>query len=199
MNDTLPTRFEMAKRHHLHTLEKAIAEGKIDNRMIPFSKMMAGNKDYFTTSTCSGRITLMDLDTEERKREGAFYRKWHSTVKPHEVWEAIEAYEGEKNLWLKQDGFVMVIGTHSLEKAKKIFKVCQEAGIKRFGIHHIEEGKILMEVYGTTQMSMPIVIDGKKDVDKNYVSKVVALANIKWKRNEQRRKHFEKTLRKYLS
>ncbi len=198
MKDMQPpadTRFRMTKDNARATLDMAIREKKIDPLMIPISNYLAGTKDYFTTSTCSGRITLMDLEKNEKKREGAFHRKWHRKVKLPEVWKGIEASTHTGNLWLKQDAFVYVIGTRNLEHAKKIIAVCQKAGIKRYGIHHFEEGKVLLEIFGTQSMSIPIT-DGKKLlVEKEYVKKLIQIANRKWDENEKKRKGFEKEIR----
>ncbi|MFH0970256.1 MAG: hypothetical protein V1776_02230 [Candidatus Diapherotrites archaeon] len=190
--------FKMVKIHHAHTLEKAIQEEKIDPLMIPFARHVAQTKDYFTTSTCSGRITLMDLPENEEKRPGAFYRKWHRTVNKKEVEEGIATYSNNRNLWLKQDAFVYVIGTHSIEKAQLVLHACQEAGVKRVGIHYIGKGKILIEIFGTHRMNVPLILEGKKIADADYIQKIIPIANRKLKQNETKRKILEKFLRKAM-
>jgi tRNA wybutosine-synthesizing protein 3 len=189
------TRFAMTKTNARTALETAIREKKIDPLMIPISQYLAKTTDYFTTSTCSGRITLMDLEKNEKKREGAFYRKWHRKVKFSEMWKGIEEHAHTGNLWFKQDAFVYVIGMRTLEQAKKIIAVCQKAGIKRYGVHHFEEGKVLMEIFGTHSMSVPLTEGKKRLADKEYVKKILQIANRKWDANEKKRKAFEKELR----
>lgn len=191
-------RFRMTKAHGAETLKIAIAEKKIDPLMIPISEKIAGTKHYFTTSTCSGRITLMDLEENEGKREGAFYRKWHRVVKFHEVWKAIEEYDGKRNLWLKQDALVFVIGTDTFAHARHLFTIFQTNGLKRFGIHHFEDGKVMVEVFGTQAMSVPIVQNGKLMVDTKYVQTLVKIANRKWKQNHQKLQQLNRALAKEL-
>ncbi len=191
-------RFYLNKKHHSESLQKAINEKKIDPLMIPISKFVAKTKNYFTTSTCSGRITLMELELDEAKRENAFYRKWHRIVRKKEAWNAIQNYEGKKNLWLRQDPFVFVIGTNTTENAKKIFRICQACGIKRYGIHYFEEGKFLIEVFGTQSMSVPVIEKGKIMVDEKYVHTLIDFANQKWKRNDSTLKRFCSALRNAL-
>jgi len=140
----------------------------------------------------------MDLETNEKKKEGAFHRKWHRKVKFPEVWKGIEESTHAGNLWLKQDAFVYVIGTRSLENAKKIISICQKSGVKRYGIHHFEEGKVLMEIFGTHSMSVPLTEGKKLLVEKDYVKKLIQIANRKWDANEKKRKEFEKNLRATL-
>ena len=188
----------MSKQNSTHALTVAINEKKIDPLMIPISTTISKTHYYFTTSTCSGRITLMDLNEDESKKENVFYRKWHRKVKFNEVWEGIENYEKKGNLWFRQDPFVYVIGTQDVEHAQLVIRACQEAGVKRYGIHHIEEGKILLEIFGTHHMGIPIVIKGKMLVEKKNVQEFVKIANQKWTRNEEKRKKLEKALRKRL-
>ena len=192
-------KFEMIKQNAAETLHTAIREKKIDPLMISISKHVEKTKNYFTTSTCSGRITLMDLNEDESKKENVFYRKWHRKVKMEEVWKAIEDYSTNGNVWLRQDAFVYVIGTNTWENAEKIIRACQEAGVKRYGVHHFEEEKILMEIFGTQNMSIPLITKGKILIEKKHVKEWVKIANQKWTRNENKRKQFEKVLKKWLT
>ena len=177
-------RFRMVKERHRKSLEEAIAQKKIDPLMIDISNFIAGTKNYFTTSTCSGRITLMDLDESEKKREGAFFRKWHRTVSFNEVWEGIEDEKNTGNLWFKQDGFVFLIGTNTLENATRLLEFCRRSGVKKFGINNIKDGKIHIEVYGTQHMSVPVKEKNERLVEKEYVKRLVTIANRKWKLND---------------
>ncbi len=198
MNKENSLKFNAIKANARETLRKAVSEKKIDPLMISISRFVEKTTHFFTTSTCSGRITLMDLNKDETKKENVFYRKWHSTAKFPEVWKAIESYDTNGNLWLRQDAFVYVIGTNTWENTKQIIRACQEAGVKRYGVHHFEDEKILMEIFGTQNMSIPLTTKGKLLVNKDAVKEWVKIANRKWKQNEAKRKQFEKALRKHL-
>ncbi|MEK6820812.1 MAG: hypothetical protein AABY11_00235 [archaeon] len=198
MEPLLDPRFESEKQKHAQLLETAIQQEKIDPLMIPFSRFVRETRDYFTTSTCSGRITLMDLNEDESKKEGAFYRKWHACAKASDVWNAIQEKKYTGNLWFKQDAFVYVIGTHNHENVKRIFDACQKAGIKRHGIHYEGKGKILIEIFGSQAMCVPITNGKDVLVNEAYVKEIVKIGNVKWKRNETKRKELEKELQKAM-
>lgn len=199
MNEGISPKFRAIKGNAAGTLHVAMHEKKIDPLMIPFSQFMEKTTHYFTTSTCSGRITLMDLNEDESKKENVFYRKWHRMATFSEVWNAIEEYTEKGNLWFRQDAFVYVIGTNTLENVRTIIRACQAAGVKRYGIHHFEEDKILMEIFGTQNMSIPLIVRGKRLAEKESVKEYVKIANRKWKQNETKRKHFEKMLKKMIN
>ncbi len=191
-------RFRMVKERHTKSLENAITEKKIDPLMIPISNYIATTKEFFTTSTCSGRITLMDLDETEKKREGAFFRKWHRTVTFDEVWEGICDETNTGNVWFKQDGLVVLIGTNTLENAKHVLNVVHNLGIKRVGINHFEPGKIHIELFGTQHMSVPVKRGKEILAGKEYVKELVKLANKKWKLNDKTLKKLCAALKKEL-
>ena len=184
----------MSKKEHLKKFEKAIAEGKADKKMIPFCKKIMQNKNYYTTSSCSGRIGLFDLDKDEKKREKVFHKKWHTKPTLEQVWKALQE-KNKYNLWFKQEPLVLVIGTNSLENAKKILQACNRAGIKRANIMHFEEGKILVEIMGTHYMSFLAKEKNKILIDKKLLKKQLEYANKKLEKNWQMLERFEKEFR----
>ena len=185
MQSAEEARFSMTKERHAKSLVDAIEKKKIDPLMIDISNFISQTKNYFTTSTCSGRITLMEVDEKESKRKNAFFRKWHSQVSFEEVWNGIQDNSNIENVWFRQDAFVFVIGTNTIENTKPIIQACQEAGIKRFGIHHSEPGKVLMEIFGSQRMSVPVKEKQEILVEEKFVQKIVEIANKKWKQNDK--------------
>jgi tRNA wybutosine-synthesizing protein 3 len=191
-------RFSMTKERHTKSLAEAIQNKKIDPLMIDISNFIAQTKNYFTTSTCSGRITLMDVNERDDKRENAFFRKWHSPVAFEDVWNGVQDNRNSENLWFRQDAFVFVIGTNKIENTKPIIQACQEAGVKRFGIHHSEPGKVLMEIFGSQRMSVPVKEKQEILVSEKYVQKIVETANKKWKQNNEKLNKLNEKLKEKL-
>lgn len=190
-------RFEMTKIHHKNTFEKALNEGKVDDDFIRICKLLTKNKDYFSTSCCSGRIALMCLDEEEGKKENAFYRKWHRTVKEKEVIDAINSFEGDC-LWFKQEPLILHVGCKNLSNAKKMINISHTAGIKRAGIIVAKEGKFIVEILGSKNINSPI--KGKSFVvPENYLKELIRIANKKFQNNQETIKKLEKELKKSLN
>ena len=109
----------MTKKHHKETYEEAKKMGRMNEDFIPFCNYIVKTKNYFTSSSCAGRIALIGLNEEEKKQESAFYRKWHRTVKANEVLDAVEKFSGNI-LYFKQEPLILHLGTNTLENAKKI-------------------------------------------------------------------------------
>jgi tRNA wybutosine-synthesizing protein 3 len=190
------TRFEMVKEHHAKTYEEAKKMGRMDEDFIPFCDYIKRTKNYFTSSSCAGRIALIGLGEGETKQESAFYRKWHRKVKPKEVLDAIKAFKG-KVLWFKQEPIILHLGTNSLDNARKLLVFCEKTGIKRAGIKVAKEGKYIVEMLGTQSINTPIK-EGKMTITKEYVNYLVKKGNEKFEKNQELIKKMEKIAKQEL-
>ncbi|MCX8158285.1 MAG: hypothetical protein N3D73_01310 [Candidatus Diapherotrites archaeon] len=187
--DISEKRFSMIKNRHSKTLEDAIKSNKIDQQMIDLCKLINSTEDYFTSSSCAGRIMLLDVVGDENKKDSKFHAKWHRKISLQEL--KIELAKRSKGvLWLRVEPFIIHIGCKNLEKAKKILEVKNKAGIKRGGIIFAEEGKYLLELTGTQFVSLPLVKDNKILVDENYLSYLIEISNKKISQNYKRLEKF---------
>jgi len=177
------SRFDMTKKHHKETYEEAKAIGRMDEDFIPLCDFIIKTKNYFTSSSCAGRIALIGLSEEETKQESAFYRKWHRTVKENEVLEAIHDFKGAV-LWFKQEPLILHLGTNGIENAKKILTLCEKVGIKRAGIKVAKDGKFIAEILGTQNINAPVK-EGKMIVSDEYIQYLVKKGNEKFKKNQE--------------
>ncbi len=185
----------MIKKRHAETYARALEQGKVDEQMQGLCSYVAGTKEYFTSSCCSGRIIL--LEKSEKKIDTNFHRKWHRTIKSEELLEGFgEKTRGE--LWFKVDPFILHIGTKNIENANKILEAMKEAGVKRGGIILAEKEKFLIELQGTERISFPIKNGGKKLVDEKYLEEILETANIMLEKNYARLAKLEKVFRKKL-
>jgi len=188
----------MVKERHKKRFEQAVKEGKADKQIISLCKFLFSLPEFFTASTCAGRIILLKTDEEESKREASFLQKWHRTVKLNEVLSAMKKPLNEPELWFKQEPFIMHVGANSLQNANKILSIARKAGIKRLGIMVAVEGKFLMELIGTQSMALPLKYKNRDLAEKDYLEFIVNKANQKLKKNYVQLKKFEALLKKEL-
>lgn len=190
------SRFEMTKKYHTETYEEAKKIGRLDEDFINLCDFIAKTKNYFTSSSCAGRITLISLGEGEEKKESAFYRKWHRTVTEDEVIQAVVKFNG-RVLWFKQEPLILHLGTNTIENARIILKLCERSGIKRAGIKVAKEGKFIVELLGTQNLAVPIK-EGKIKVKEDYLKYLIKKANEKFKKNQELILRLEKEARKML-
>lgn len=198
MKTKAETRFEMIKERHKKTFLKAVKEEKADKQMISLCNYISKTKNYFTSSSCAGRIVLLDIGKQGNKREAAFHSKWHKKVRFDELIKGINRKQKEEELWFKLDPFILHLGTDSMENAKKILKATKETGIRRAGIMVAEEGKFIVELIGTQTMALPVKAKGKLLVEEEYLKKILEKANKKLEKNYFQLKKFTGIVKKTI-
>lgn len=194
---TAKARFEMVKARHTRLWEKAKAGKKADEKMKGLVDFLFSKKDYFATSTCSGRILLIQLDEKEAKKPKAFLAKWHELPSFEQVWKAV-LKPSRENLWFKQEPFVIVIGTTGLENAKKTISICRNNGVKKCGIMACEQGKFLVEIMGSHYMSFRAKEKNTIIIEKQAFKKEFEIASAKLQANWKMLEKLEKSLKKEL-
>jgi len=190
------SRFEMTKRHHSKTYREAKALGRMDEDFIPLCDYVENTKNYFTSSSCAGRIALIGLGEEETKQESAFYRKWHRKVSVKEVLEAVKEFSGNV-LWFKQEPLILHLGANNIENAKKLLVLCEKAGIKRAGIKVAKDGKYIVELLGTQNINAPIK-EGNICASDDYLKYLIKKGNEKFEKNQELIKKLAKEAKRML-
>ncbi|MBU0636122.1 hypothetical protein KKE06_03790 [Candidatus Micrarchaeota archaeon] len=190
-------RFQMVKKRHEKTFEKAVQEKKADAQIIPLCRFLNQQPFFFTASSCSGRIVVLRLDAQETKREAAFFYKKHEKTNAKIVWNKINEKTTDI-LWFKQEPFILHLGTNSLENANRVLVCARKAGIKRAGIIVAKTGKFLIELIGTHGMAIPVKKNNIILVEKDFFVFLVKQANKKLEINFERLKKFEKIVKKEL-
>lgn len=191
------TRFIMTKKHHKKTFNEAKKQGKMDLDFIPLCEYISKTNNFFTSSCCAGRICLVGMDNKETKKESMFHRKWHRKVNFSEVKEGIESYLGDI-LWFKQEPLIFHIGTNNLENAKLILKICEKASIKRAGIKVAKEGKFIIEMVGTHNITLPARQNKKTLINDEYLKFIIKKSNEKFLKNKKTLKKLETLIKKEI-
>ncbi len=177
-------RFCMVRERHRGTFERALEAGKVDERFIPFCKWIAENRDYFTSSCCSGRILLLAVPDSGSKKDAYFHRAWHRAISPEELKEGLDSASVEGGeLWFKMEGFILHIGCKNLKNAEKIMELKAKAGIKRGGIIVAKPGKFIVELVSSQGIALPIKRGGKVLVGDDYLGDLLERANEKLGKN----------------
>ncbi len=184
----------MVKERHKVTLNEAIEKNLADERMVSLCSFVASTENFFTSSGCAGRILLIELPKGESKRDASFHRRWHRRISLSEVKEALqEKTNGE--VWLKMEPFILHIGCSTIEDSRKTLAVMSKAGVKRGGIIVAKEGKFLVELQGTQEMSVPVKHNDRVLVQDDYLQWLVEKANEKLEKNYKMLERFEKECR----
>ena len=173
--------FSQAKKDVLSRADKS-SIGGWDKKVTRLCWKINKNKNYYTTSSCSGRIILMwDRD---KKGEGLFVKVWHEEVSFKELKKELEKIK-KGEIKFKQEPCIIHIACKSLEDAQKLHDLAKLSGWKRCGIISIKR-KIVLEINCTEKLEFPVIHSGKILVDDKFLRIVLEKAN----------KNLEKSLEK---
>ncbi len=180
--------FEDYKVAALLSIEDAVSKKMVDEKIVFLLEKINGLCDYYTTSSCYGRIVVAESTADNKKREYRFLGKWHRTVCFSDTDCAIEGYR--KNiLFLRVDPVILHVGCRDLDSASLLLKICQKTGLKRSGMYQIKP-RIIIEIMGVDALFVPIGKEGRLMVDDEYIEFLLDIANEKFRNNEKKIENF---------
>jgi len=174
--------FDRKKRLCLDKLYKPdrSRKGDVDELIIPLIEYINSLEDYYTTSSCSGRIYL--LTEAEAKPDVKWIYVSHETVEPSIILKNLSEDNlkdiPEKTIWLRQEGLILHVACKSLDAANIILKAARDSGLRRSGI--IADSKsIIVEICSTEKIDVPVAYNGKLLVSMDYITMLAEIANQK--------------------
>lgn len=127
--------------------------------------------EYFTTSSCSGRIMI--IKDQDKKSPGLFEWVSHDKVSLKEL---ISKIPKKGNFKFKQEPPILHVACKDMVSCKRLLKKVQSAGWKRSGIISIARIAVL-EIIGTDKIEFPLVEKDKLLVDEEFLRVVLEKAN----------------------
>jgi tRNA wybutosine-synthesizing protein 3 len=162
-----------------------------DNHILPLCEKINKTKEYFTTSSCAGRIVL--IISEEKKKSGLFLFRTHEKIKPSELKQELGKIKIKKLVYFKQEPCILHVACSSLESAQALLDKAKLAGWKNSGIM-ASSGKFILEMRSTEKIELPIYNKGKILVDDDYLKTLVLEANSRLERTWEKIQKLEKLI-----
>jgi len=186
-----------AKEKALNSLEKAKIENRVDEGIIELLDIINKSENYYTSSSCAGRVVLIELPHLGDKKGAEFLGKWHSKIEPVEIGEAAgKAKSGM--IWLLAQSPILHIGANTHETSDILLKTAISCGFKNSGAKSTGR-KIIVEICSTERLDSPIGKDGKLFCNDEYLDLLVNIANEIMDRSNLKLHRFEDKIKKYLS
>ena len=186
--------FLKSKDKALNSLNKAKNENKLDLDIEEIINTINLNKEYFTSSSCSGRIVILELPEIGNKKEAKFLGKWHRDIEYNEL---IEATKHAKSgmIWLLAQSPIIHVITNSYSLADNIIKIAINSGFKNSG-YKSTKNNIVVEICSTERLDSPIGNDGKLLISDEHLKFLLKTSNFIIKRSKIKLKKLKKNLKK---
>lgn len=186
--------FKEHKQQALKKLEFAMKDNKVDTSLISLLQTINSFEDYFTTSSCAGRIVLLQLPKIGDKKNAVFLGRWHREVNKDEVISSLDFFD-KGQLWLITQPPIFHIGCRTLSAANYLMKQGVSAGFKHSGIRSIS-GQIITELKSTERMDMPLGSKGKRVIPDELIPFLVESANISIRRSKKKLSRLKEEIEK---
>lgn len=184
-------RFSKQKKHAVNKLNLSISMRDVDVNIIQLLKAINTLEDYYTTSSCAGRIQLFhDLGSKNRNESVAC---WHRKVKPREVSAAFKTAEGV--VYFKCEPPIIHVAGRDIEAANKLLVAARESGFKHSGIQSIKPERVMVELASTETIDAPLAEGDRKLVTDAYIKYLAGLADRRYAKAQEKIIKLEKKLK----
>jgi len=181
--------FDYWKKKALTKKDKS-KKAKIDERIKPLLDVINKHPNFYTTSSCSGRIVL--LATNDFRKP---YSKWlfvsHEKTSLTQLKEALKELPKE-TVWLRQEPPILHVCCRTLEEAIKLVNTARSIGFKRSGIQSLKKNAV--EIASVETLEIPLTKNEKLVVTEDQLEFFLEKANKKlvqgWKRIKELEEKF---------
>lgn len=166
--------FQKRKKQQFTKKDKS-SIGSIDKRIEKLCKRINIKKEYYTTSSCSGRICLVKEPL--KKKKGLIIKSWHEKINLKDLNKELKKIKEKEIIILKQEPCLVCVACNNLDCASNLLELAREkAGWKQSGIMTMKK-RIILELRSSENLSVPVMSEGKIVVDKEYLKLIVNESN----------------------
>ena len=189
-------RYLKIRENALRSLEKAIREEKVDPDIVDILEIINSREGLFTTSSCSGRIVVIEVPYPGAKPGAKFLGKWHREIRKEDLDEAIRKSKEGYIMFMVHPPIIHVVAVNP-EIAENILKIALSSGFKNSGMRAFK-GKIVVEIRSTERMDVLIGKDGKLMVGEEYLEILREMANLMLRKGKRKLQTLRKNMEEKL-
>lgn len=179
-------------------------KGFVDEPIVDLIEFLNSMEQYYTTSSCSGRISLFALPISTSILKGEWLLSEHRRVSLKETIEALESADSAiASVSLKFEPFILAIDCISIDAATKMLHIARDvSGFRDSGITlstgSTVEKRIILTVRCPVRMDTPVLQRGVFDISPDQLKFLVQFANNKFDENAKRIERFFNDLREHF-
>jgi len=164
------------KEQALSKLEEACKHDEVDEDIMHILRMINSSSEYYTSSSCSGRIMVLQIPVLGDKKNACILEKWHKKISVNDVLKTVKKAE-KGMIWLLGQSPILHVGCSSLKAADTLVKTAVSSGFKNSAIKSTGK-KIIVELSSTERLDAPIGKDGVLLCDDSYLRLLVDISNM---------------------
>lgn len=173
--------FEERKKHCLWKMQELdkSKKGSIDEPIKNLLDAINEKDDYYTTSSCSGRILLLHEPNNQKKNEHEWPVVTHHYAEEVPFMMALRELEGsEGRVWFRMQTAIIHVACRNMDAANKLLEQFHKHGWKRSGVFSWAND-VMVELLSVEHIDVPVMEQGMLKVSENYMPYLISLANEK--------------------
>ncbi|XP_061345502.1 tRNA wybutosine-synthesizing protein 2/3/4 isoform X2 [Gastrolobium bilobum] len=174
-------------------------KGTLDTPIIPLINTLNQNPSYFTTSSCSGRISILSqpLSTNPNLKKKARGGSWlfvsHELADPDSVLSLLFPSESTlfpvSELVFRFEPLIIAVECKDLSSAQSLVSLAISCGFRESGITNANK-RVIIAIRCSIRLEVPLGDTSKVMVTPEYVRYLVEVANDKMEANRKRTERF---------
>ncbi|MEM0467190.1 MAG: hypothetical protein QXL17_04760 [Candidatus Thermoplasmatota archaeon] len=185
--------FLAGKEKAVQDLAKATDACEVDDEILSLVTLINQSDSYYTSSSCAGRILIIELPKLGDKRNAVFLGRWHHPITTDEIKNALKNQQ-RAMVWLLAQAPIIHVTCRSLETAEKLVKCANSCGFKNSSIRSVSK-RIVVELASTERLDTPLCYQGNILYSEEQLELVVEIANQIIYRAREKINRLEKKIR----
>jgi len=169
--------------------------GGIDEAIRPLINIINKSQDYYTTSSCAGRIILM-IETG-KKLENVFVFSSHFKIRKSQIENALRLDKRARSslIYMKAEPCILHVACRTIGHAERLVNIARQSGWKKSGIIGIKPERVMAELVSTEILATPVHEHGKLLFDESYLNILVHEANQKLAKTREKIKKLQNSFK----
>ena len=175
-------KFVDKKKKALGKLEDALRKGWFDQRFHEIIYFLNSVDGIYTTSCCSGRISVYHTDLADSKKEHEFLGKFHEVPSFSDISNALKKTSKDV-VYYSTEPLILHVCCNDIDAASIVLECAYSSGLKRSGIFQVKDDEFMIEVRGVDGFSAPLSGFGEKFFDEKYIQFLLGFSAVKLEKN----------------
>ena len=146
--------FLFQKEQCLQKKDKSF-QHKWDEKIISLCNTLNSSSSYYTVSSCSGRICVLEVVGKHDKKRSSWVYVTHELAFASDVVECLKSYAGEQMLWLLQEPAILHVCARTIQDAERLLQDAKRAGFSRAHYLHAQK-RLTLELMNMVGLKIPV-------------------------------------------
>jgi len=164
------------KEYFIKRLMKEDSEGRTDKDIMDLLNLINSSQNFYTLSSCSGRIQIIEGRNYSKRKELRSIAKFHYGITKEDLMNSFQNIKGDY-AWISLQPPIIHIAAKSFDDAIKLLKIARTSGFKHSGIQAKNPDRYVIELNSSFRLDIPLRYKGVNLIKQEELDLLVELLN----------------------